>query len=90
MGDVNGALKRQQERLKVLNTSHNYNDNKLPSAVELILQLKQNGQSERAIAAFVGVNHSTITRIKHRTIEKIRLDVYLKLLEMQEALNGRQ
>lgn len=74
----------------MLNISHNYNDNKLPSAVELILQLKQDGQSERAIADFVGVNRSTITRIKHRTIEKIRLDVYLKLLEMQEALNGRQ
>lgn len=73
----------------MLNISHIYND-KLPSAVELILQLKQDGQSERAIADFVGVNRSTITRIKHRAIEKIRLDVYLKLLEMQEAVNGRQ
>lgn len=73
----------------MLNISHNYNDNKLPSAVELILQLKQNGQSERAIAAFVGVNHSTITRIKCRAIEKIRLDIYLKLLEMQEVVDGQ-
>ena len=62
----------------------------MPSAVELIMQLKEEGKSESAIAEFVGVNRSTITRIKHKAIEKIRLDIYLKLLELKEAVNGRQ
>lgn len=62
----------------------------MPTAVELIMQLKESGKSESAIAEFVGVNRTTILRIKHRAIKKIRLDVYLKLLELKETVNDGQ
>lgn len=58
----------------------------MPSARDILSELKAAGKSDKEIARFTQVNRSTITRIKNGNIHKISIDIYLKMLKLREAL----